>query len=84
MPATTGETQESCMAQELPSAWQVLPSRWQSAKTRIQVQALLDILGTIYQKYCGFSVSEGKLFCGCFNYNIYIFHLKHPKKCLMF
>lgn len=84
MPATTGETQESCMAQELPSAWQVLPSRWQSAKTRIQVQALLDILGTIYQKYCSFSVSEGKLFCGCFNYNIYIIHLKHPKKCLMF
>lgn len=49
----------NCRAQELPSAWQVLPSHWQSAKTRIQVQALLDRLDIIYLKYCGFSVSEG-------------------------
>lgn len=55
------------MAQELPFAWQVLPSHWQSAKTRIQVQALLDILDIIYLKYCGSSASEGQLFCGCFN-----------------
>lgn len=72
------------MAQELPFALQVLPSYWQSAKTRIQVQALLDILGIIYLKYCDFSDSEGQLLCGCFSYNICTFHLEHPKKCLMF
>lgn len=58
------------------------PADWESERTSSSLGGLWDILYIIYLQCCGFSVSKIQLVWEYFN-NIYTFHLKHPRGCLI-